>query len=138
VDTFRRVRRPNDVLTTKSCHCEPILRQAGMTHARCTGQVQGSAGNVCQPPQRVHEAITPESAPTKQLDAGVATAFVGATSNNAHKLILFSQKRTAWQAGPVSGAIWSPPDGASAARSIPKYNRRRDTSGRIVTKEVPQ
>ena len=36
--------------------------------------------------------MTPEAAPTRQLDEGVATAFVGATSNNAHKLILFSQK----------------------------------------------
>jgi hypothetical protein len=40
----------------------------------------------------VHEATAPEAAPTRQLDEGVATAFVGATSNNAHKLILFSQK----------------------------------------------
>ena len=63
-----------------------------MTHARCAGQVQRSSGNVCQPPQRIHEAITQRGRSHGNTgDEGVATRFVGATSNNAHKLILFSQ-----------------------------------------------
>jgi len=49
----------------------------------------------------VHE-VTRGRCP-KQLDDGVATGFVDPTANNAHKLILFWHKPTAWKAAPVQG-----------------------------------
>jgi hypothetical protein len=85
----------------------------------------------------VHEATAPEAVPTKQLDDGGATVFVDATANNAHMLMLFWHKRATWQAARVSRAIQSLPDGASAARSIPKYNGQPAAAGRIVSSVVP-